>query len=49
MQVRGEAINATNKVNLAPPNVSALTTAFGHISGTSTSARIMQLGMKLLF
>ena len=49
MQVRGEAINATNKVNLAPPNVSAVTTSFGQITSTSTSARIMQLGMKLLF
>jgi outer membrane receptor protein involved in Fe transport len=49
IQLRGEAFNVTNKVNWAGPNVNALNAAFGQISATSTPARILQLGMKVLF
>ncbi|MBM3734563.1 MAG: TonB-dependent receptor [Acidobacteria bacterium] len=49
VQLRGEAFNATNMVNLGMPNVNMLATDFGRIGGTQTPARIIQVGAKVIF
>jgi len=49
MQLRGEAFNATNRVNLAPPNVTFTSPAFGTINATATPARVVQAGVKVIF
>jgi len=49
LQLRGEAFNATNRVNLGPPNITYTAAAFGTINSTSTPARVMQVGAKVIF
>lgn len=49
LQLRGEAFNATNRVNLGPPNTTFTSAAFGTINSTSTPARVIQLGAKVVF
>ncbi|MBL8233664.1 MAG: TonB-dependent receptor [Bryobacterales bacterium] len=49
LQLRAEAFNATNRVNLGPPNVTFTAAAFGTINATATPARVMQLGAKVIF
>ena len=49
IQLRGEAFNATNRVNPGLPNTGILSTAFGRIAGKQTPARIVQIGAKLIF
>lgn len=49
LQLRGEAFNATNRVNLGPPNITFTNAAFGTINSTATPARVMQLGAKVIF
>jgi hypothetical protein len=49
VQLRGEAFNITNNVNLGMPDGGILSTAFGRIGGTQTPARIVQVGAKIIF
>lgn len=49
LQLRGEAFNATNRVNLGPPNTTFTAAAFGTINATATPARVMQIGAKVIF
>jgi len=49
LQLRGEAFNATNRTNLAPPNVTFTSPAFGNINSTATPARVAQVGAKVNF
>lgn len=48
IQIRAEANNAFNNVNLANPNVNFGTTNFGSILSAS-SARVIQLGARIVF
>lgn len=48
LQLRGEAFNLTNKVNLGAPDTGYLSTAFGTINSSGQS-RAMQLGAKITF
>src|SRR5579884_2352665 len=48
IQIRAEANNAFNNVNLANPNVNFGTTNFGSILSAS-SARVVQLGARIVF
>jgi hypothetical protein len=49
VQLRGEAFNLMNHVNLGAPDTGFLSTGFGTINSTSTPARAMQFGAKLTF
>ncbi|MBI3684100.1 MAG: TonB-dependent receptor [Acidobacteria bacterium] len=49
LQVRGEAFNVFNHVNLGPPNLNFVSTAFGVIGSTSTPPRLLQVGAKVIF
>ena len=49
LQLRGEAFNLTNNVNLGMPDTNILSTSFGRISSTQIPARILQVGAKLVF
>ena len=48
LQMRAEAFNAFNWVNLGLPNANFLSSAFGTITGAG-DARVFQLGMKVLW
>lgn len=48
-QIRGEAFNALNKVNLGTPNRYVNTPQFGTITMAMTPGREIQLGMRLSF
>jgi hypothetical protein len=48
IQVRAEAYNALNKVNLANPGTNLGTSNFGRILSAG-NARTMQFGVKLIF
>ena len=49
VQLRAEAFNVFNHVNLGPPNLNFVSTAFGVIGSTSTPPRLLQLGVKVIF
>jgi hypothetical protein len=48
LQLRGEAFNLTNKVNLGAPDTGFLSTAFGNINSAGAS-RALQVGAKITF
>jgi len=47
-QLRAEATNAFNMVNLNNPNTTYNSSSFGQITGAA-SMRVMQLGARILF
>jgi hypothetical protein len=49
LQLRADAMNMFNHTNFAAPNTSPTAVAFGLISSTSASARMMQLGVKAVW
>lgn len=49
VEVRLEAFNAFNRVNLGVPNLNIASAAFGRIGSTATDAREFQFGVKLTF
>jgi hypothetical protein len=49
LEVRIEAFNAFNRVNLGVPNLNIASAAFGRIGSTATDAREFQFGVKLTF
>lgn len=49
LEVRVEAFNAFNRVNLGVPNLNIASAAFGRIGSTATEAREFQFGVKLTF
>ncbi len=48
-QLRGEASNVFNLVNLGGPSASVTSTTFGQVTGSGGSQRIIQVGGRLLF
>jgi len=49
LQLRADAMNMLNHTNFAAPNTSPTAAAFGLISNTSASARMIQLGVKAVW
>ena len=49
LQVRGEALNAFNRVLFANPNTDQFSTAFGQITSTANYARQIQAVVRLNF
>lgn len=49
LQFHAEFFNVLNHTNLGNPNLTANSSSFGEIQGTSTDPRIGQLAMKLIF
>lgn len=49
MQLRGEFFNALNRTNFGNPNTTFTSPQFGRITSTSTDARVIQVGAKLIF
>lgn len=49
VEVRVEAFNAFNRVNLGVPNLNIASGAFGRIGSTATDAREFQFGVKVTF
>lgn len=49
LQFRFEAFNATNRVNLAAPDMNVNDPNFGKIFSTYTTPRILQFGLKFMF
>lgn len=49
LQLRGEAYNALNHVNLDDPNTSPTSGAFGQVSGQDGNPRTAQVALRLLF
>ncbi len=49
LQFRAESFNTFNQVNFANPNATRTSGAFGRITSTSSSARQLQLALKLLW
>lgn len=49
LQLRGEAYNALNHVNLNDPNTSPTSGAFGVVSGQNGNSRTVQVALRLLF
>ncbi len=49
LQLRGEALNALNRSNMAGPNTDPTNTLFGRITATNGNPRYIHLGLKLLF
>jgi hypothetical protein len=49
VDVRAEAFNLFNHVNLGPPTNDMSSAAFGRIGNTATDAREFQVGVKVTF
>ncbi len=49
LELRIEAFNAFNRVNLGVPNLNIASATFGRIGSTATDAREFQFGVKLSF
>lgn len=49
LELRLEAFNAFNRVNLGVPNLNIASGAFGRIGSTATDAREYQVGVKFTF
>ena len=49
LQIKADAANVFNHPNFAAPNAAPTSAAFGQITGTTASARIMQLGAKVIW
>jgi len=49
LQLRWEAFNALNRLQLAAPNLNPSSGSYGRVTGQANSARSMQLGVRLEF
>jgi len=49
LELRGEAYNALNHVNLTDPNTSPTSGSFGEVSGQNGNSRTVQVALRLLF
>jgi hypothetical protein len=49
LQLRGEAFNAFNRIQLGAPNLTPSSGAYGRITNQANASRTMQLGARLEF